>query len=401
MGIAQQIESLWGGLTNNSGQPLAAGKVYTYAPGTTTPKATYTANDKSSSATNPIILDAYGRAQIWADGKYKLVVKDSTDTTLYTLDNQVYGYDQGEIIWGATSGGTANAQTISVSGSITSYVAGQRYSFIAGASNTGAMTLNANSIGNVSVVKGEAASALTLGDVRSGDIIDVEYETGGGGRFRLLSAPSIYQIQTGQMLYGGTSTGSANAQVIALNPGLTTPTAGTTVVFIAGFTNTGATTLSTGGSAYNVFWKGRALAGGEIGINVVHKASFDGTRYHLLNHGGVWMSYTPTVNAVSPMSASRDSSTCAYLADGSSIYIRGSIGFTTSGSASDSVTMAPPVGTIAAPYYVPCVCYDGGYVGGFILDQPTNLFRFLKDTGAVWTIAAGKQVYFNGVYQIS
>ena len=56
------------GIVDNSGQPLAGGKVYTYEPGTTTNKAAYTQQNKGATAANPIILDAYGRAEVYGTG---------------------------------------------------------------------------------------------------------------------------------------------------------------------------------------------------------------------------------------------------------------------------------------------------------------------------------------------
>lgn len=76
---------------DNNGIPLAGGKVYTYAAGTTVPLATYTARDGLTANTNPIILDSAGRtpAQIWStEGLlYKYVVATSTDVVLRTWDN--------------------------------------------------------------------------------------------------------------------------------------------------------------------------------------------------------------------------------------------------------------------------------------------------------------------------
>lgn len=89
-GAAIQIEALWNGLRDNSGQPLASGKVYTYSSGTLTPKSTWVDAGKSSTQTNPIILDAYGRAAVYADGVYKLIIKDANDVTLATLDGMTY-----------------------------------------------------------------------------------------------------------------------------------------------------------------------------------------------------------------------------------------------------------------------------------------------------------------------
>jgi len=43
-----------------TGLPLAGGKVWTYAAGTSTPKATYTSAAATTANTNPVILDARG-----------------------------------------------------------------------------------------------------------------------------------------------------------------------------------------------------------------------------------------------------------------------------------------------------------------------------------------------------
>lgn len=81
------VEFLLAGFTDNSGNPLASGKVYTYKAGTTTNKATYTDSAGATPETNPVILDSNGRKQIYASGSYKFVIKTSADVTLYTLDN--------------------------------------------------------------------------------------------------------------------------------------------------------------------------------------------------------------------------------------------------------------------------------------------------------------------------
>jgi hypothetical protein len=70
-----------------NGNPLSGGKVYTYTAGTSTPKATYTDSTGVTQNSNPVILDSAGRAAIWMNGAYKIVLKDSTDTTIYTTDN--------------------------------------------------------------------------------------------------------------------------------------------------------------------------------------------------------------------------------------------------------------------------------------------------------------------------
>lgn len=70
-----------------NGNPLAGGLVYTYAAGTTTPKATYTDESATVSMPNPIVLDSAGRATWWIIGAYKYVVKDALGNTIATTDN--------------------------------------------------------------------------------------------------------------------------------------------------------------------------------------------------------------------------------------------------------------------------------------------------------------------------
>lgn len=64
--------------TDADGNPLAGGKVWTYAAGTTTPKATYTTQAGTTANANPVVLDSTGRANIWlGSGAYKFVVTDA------------------------------------------------------------------------------------------------------------------------------------------------------------------------------------------------------------------------------------------------------------------------------------------------------------------------------------
>lgn len=76
--------------TDASGNPLDGGKVWTYAAGTLTPKATYTTQVGDVPNSNPVILDGSGRAHIWLGaGAYKFVVTDANDVAAPdgTVDN--------------------------------------------------------------------------------------------------------------------------------------------------------------------------------------------------------------------------------------------------------------------------------------------------------------------------
>lgn len=87
---AKQVDFLQAGL-EQSGNALSGGKVYTYESGTTTAKECYLDRAKASPATNPVVLDTEGRATVFCDGIYKMVVKSSLDVTLITMDGLDYG----------------------------------------------------------------------------------------------------------------------------------------------------------------------------------------------------------------------------------------------------------------------------------------------------------------------
>lgn len=79
---------------SNNGTPLAGGKVFTYAAGTTTKLTTWTDQAGATPNTNPIVLDASGRCDIRLTPglSYKFVLSPSTDTdpptnAIRTTDN--------------------------------------------------------------------------------------------------------------------------------------------------------------------------------------------------------------------------------------------------------------------------------------------------------------------------
>lgn len=74
---------------DTDGFPLAGGLLYSYAAGTSTPKATYTDHLGTTPNTNPVVLDPTGAAQVWLDGSYKLLLTDADGVTQpgYPVDN--------------------------------------------------------------------------------------------------------------------------------------------------------------------------------------------------------------------------------------------------------------------------------------------------------------------------
>ncbi len=68
---------------DNNGNPLSSGKVYFYIPNTTTFKTTWQDAAETIANTNPVTLDAGGRAIIYGAGTYRQIVKNSANTTIF------------------------------------------------------------------------------------------------------------------------------------------------------------------------------------------------------------------------------------------------------------------------------------------------------------------------------
>lgn len=72
---------------DSNGVPLAGGKLYTYAAGTTTPLAAYQNAALTVAHANPIVLDSAGRATIFLSPvSYKFDLKTSSDAAVWTVD---------------------------------------------------------------------------------------------------------------------------------------------------------------------------------------------------------------------------------------------------------------------------------------------------------------------------
>lgn len=72
---------------DSSGAPLSGGLLYTYIAGTTTAKATYTTRAMAVANANPVVLDSRGEAVVYGAGLYKLILRDSAGTLIWTQDN--------------------------------------------------------------------------------------------------------------------------------------------------------------------------------------------------------------------------------------------------------------------------------------------------------------------------
>jgi microcystin-dependent protein len=103
-----------------------------------------------------------------------------------------------------TVGGTADAITLTgAAAAITAYAAGQTFFFIAGATNTGAVTVNVDSVG-VKSITGPAGTALTAGHIVVGATYRMTYD---GTQFQIsTSAGAATAFSVGTMMAWPTAT---------------------------------------------------------------------------------------------------------------------------------------------------------------------------------------------------
>jgi hypothetical protein len=200
---------------NTAGQPVVAGTVIT------------------ATAFNALTADL-------ATGLSTCVTKDGQTTVTANLPmggNKLTGLGAGTLgtdsarlsqVQGGVASllGVSGIDTISGSGSpqVTSYVTGQMFWFVASGTNTGATTLNIDSLGAKNITRGTAA--LAAGDIVNGAVALVVYD---GTQFQLLSI--IRSIQTNGTIAsaGTTNIGAANAEYLSVS-GTTTITAFDAVV---------------------------------------------------------------------------------------------------------------------------------------------------------------------------
>lgn len=157
-----------------NGDPLASGQVFMYVPSTTTFKNTWQDSGNSVLNTNPVVLDAAGEALIYGSGTYRQVLKDVFGNTIW--DALTSGIAGPFPAWGGTSTGSGNAQEVVVS-SFT-LTAGSQIAWLAGFTNSAAMTLQVGS--NVlSVYKETTAgpAALTGGEIVVGGVYQATYDS--------------------------------------------------------------------------------------------------------------------------------------------------------------------------------------------------------------------------------
>jgi hypothetical protein len=198
-----------------NGAPLSGGLIYTYEAGTTTNAVTFTSRTGLVNNTNPIVLDSAGRtpAEIWLTGGslYKFVLKDSAFVQIGSYDNIPAINDVTTVSNLITVAGT-NTLTGLGSPAVVAYTAGSQYSFLPQNNNTGAVTINIDTLGAKSITK-FGTTALAANDLIAGSFAIVEYD---GTQFQLINAGKttfnyIFETTT---VSATASTGTINYDVL-------------------------------------------------------------------------------------------------------------------------------------------------------------------------------------------
>ncbi len=101
--------------------------------------------------------------------------RNSTGTAISAINSTGGATINGAFNWAGTSGGTANAKTVTLSPAPTTYTTGMMVVFKAGSSNTGACTISVNSLAATSILT-VTGGALASGDITSGGVYIVVFD---------------------------------------------------------------------------------------------------------------------------------------------------------------------------------------------------------------------------------
>lgn len=306
-------------------------------------------------------------------------------TTDYARFDQVISQTQNSTTtWGGTSGGTANAQTLTLSPPITAYAAGQRFGFVAGSTNTAAATLNVNGAGAINIITQSTGVSLPSNYLSIGAQYEVVYN---GTAFVLLGDPAL--IKTGGYDFINQSTGTANALVLtSTGPKLASTAIYRTFIFATNLTNTGATTVAIDGlTAINVLNPDTSAlrAGQLLGSRFYQLILINGVAL-LANPDQSWQTWTPVLSQGVAITSTIQEA--AYkISNSTQITVAFRITATSAGTLGSPVTVALPISAAYSGSFQSigsAVVYNAtsgyAYVGMAALEGTANM-RFATNYG--------------------
>jgi len=257
-----------------SGNPVTAGTTIT------TTWANNTLNDIALALTNSVAKD--GQTTWTGDmvaGNNKITgLADGSAAD----DSATIGQVQGNTF--AMLGAVSGADTITATASppITAYATGQTFRFVSAGANTGAVTLNINTIGNKAVTK-TGTTALAAGDIPSGAVVEVVYD---GTRFQLLGVGDVTaQILRDQLFTAYTTAGSSGAYTLTTTYGALVTGERFRAKFHTAGPASGTNTLdrdTLGAKALKRYDTSGAKVDANITANLLTDIEYDGTDYVVL-----------------------------------------------------------------------------------------------------------------------
>lgn len=199
--------------TDSEGRTLPKALLYSYEAGTNTPKDTYSDNGLITPNANPLEADGSGWFEnlYLGTGGYKLVLTDRNGVVIKEQDNFYPGASTSDIsnlqtqidaissetassMAVYTDSGAADAYVLTIIGTLdppTAYAAPMQIIFKPANANTGASTVNVESLG-LKNLKDQSGSALTSGFLEVGKYFCFIYES---GEFRYLWRSGLVSVK--------------------------------------------------------------------------------------------------------------------------------------------------------------------------------------------------------------
>jgi hypothetical protein len=295
-------------------------------------------DDFATGISNCIAKDGtnYPTSDLNMNNQRHTAVGNATARNHYAALGQI---QDGSVIWCGTAGGTANALTLTPSPAITTYVAGQRFLFLAAANNTAAATLQVSGIATPrDIYLASTNGAAPAGFIRTGALCEVVYD---GSRFLLTK--SVAEMLGGQFTALGTSTGTANAIVLTPSvPVLTYSQPQVYSFFKDATTNNGACTINISGlGVINLLDReGNALKAGMLQANRVYNILINGSAY-LLNPSSVWTAFSPTLTQSATVTYTGNSN--YKLIDNNTVVWEFNLTATSAGTATNPIQLTLPL----------------------------------------------------------
>lgn len=166
--------------------------------------ANSTLSDMATALTGSIASDGQTTASgnLPMGGFIHTNVGNATVRTNYTSAGQV---QDGTLTYLTSVAGTNTITAVGAVG-MTAYATGQKFTFVSAGANTGAATININSIGAKALTK-NGATALSAGDIASGSAVEVVYD---GTQFQVVS--SLPSAASGDVVGPASATDNAVAR---------------------------------------------------------------------------------------------------------------------------------------------------------------------------------------------